>query len=67
MAGSISEAAASVIDFSSQKSAAFRNVTEEFSERYQGQVLQGIAQGNGIASNSIALLQGRGGRVDISA
>ena len=67
MAGSISEAAAPIIDFRNQKSAAFRNVSEDFSERYQGQVLQGVAQGNEIASNSTAGLQGRGARLDISA
>jgi hypothetical protein len=67
MAGSISEAAAPVIDFRNQKTAAFRSVTEQFGERYEGQVLQGVAQGNEIASNSIASLQGRGARLNISA
>lgn len=67
MAGTISEAAAPVIDFRNQKTAAFRGVTEDFGERYQGQILQGVAQGNEIASNSIASLQGRGARLNITA
>lgn len=67
MAGTISEAAAPVIDFRNQKTAAFRNVTEQFAERTQSEVLQGVAQGNEIASNSTAGLQGRGARLNISA
>jgi hypothetical protein len=67
MAASISQAAAPVIDFRNQKTAAFRDVTEQFAQNYQSQVLQGVSQGNEIASNSIASIQGRGSKLNISA
>ena len=67
MAGSISQAATPVIDFRNQKTAALLDVSQKFSERTQNEILQNVAQGNEIASNSTAVLQGRGGRVDISA
>jgi hypothetical protein len=67
MAATISQAAQPVIDFRNQKTAAFRDVTEKFAENYQGQILKGVAQGNEIASNSIASLQGRGAKLNISA
>ncbi|MCA3248325.1 MAG: hypothetical protein ACKOEE_08605 [Tagaea sp.] len=67
MAGSISQAAAPVIDFRNQKTAALLDVSQQYSQRTETEVLRGVAQGNEIASNSTAVLQGRGGRVDIVA
>lgn len=67
MAGSITQAAAPVIDFNTQKRAAQRDVSQQYTDRTETEVLRGVAQGNEIASNSIAVLQGRGGRVDVLA
>lgn len=67
MAASISDATKPVLDFRNAKNDAQNSVTADINEQRTQQTLSGVAQGNEQASNSIAILQGRGSNVNISA
>lgn len=67
MAASISDATKPVLDFRNAKNDAQNSVTGDINEQRTQQTLSGIAQGNEQASNAIAILQGRGQSVNISA
>jgi hypothetical protein len=67
MAASISDATKPVLDFRNAKNEAQNSVTSDANERRTERTLSGVAQGNELASNSIAILQGRGQSVNISA
>jgi hypothetical protein len=55
------------LDFRNAKNEAQNSVTSDANERRTERTLSGVAQGNELASNSIAVLQGRGQSVNISA
>lgn len=67
MAASISDATRPILDFRNAKNDAQNSVTIDANEQRTQQTLAGVSQGNEIASNSIAILQGRGQNVSISA
>jgi hypothetical protein len=67
MAASISDATKPVLDFRNAKNDAQNSVTQSANESRTQQTLSGVAQGNELASNSIAILQGRGQSVNLSA
>lgn len=67
MAASISDATRPVLDFRNAKNDAQNSVTSDANEQRTQRTLASVSQGNELASNSIAILQGRGQNVSISA
>lgn len=67
MALTISSAAQPILDFRNAKTETFNDVTTDFADRTKQRVLTQVSQGNQIASNALAAINGRGSNVDISA
>ena len=67
MALTISQAAKPILDFRNAKTETFNNVTADFADQTKQRVLTQVSQGNQIAGNSLAAINGRGTNIDISA
>ncbi len=67
MALTISQATQPVLDFRNAKTEQLNRVSIEVADETRQQTLQAVSQGNQIASNSTAVLSGRGSSIDFQA
>lgn len=67
MALTISQATKPILDFRNAKNESLNRVTVDFADQTKQRVLKQVSEGNQIAGNSLAAINGRGSNINISA
>jgi hypothetical protein len=67
MALTIAQAAQPILDFRNAKTESLNRVTVDFADQTKQRVLQNVSEGNQLASNALAAINGRGSNINISA
>ncbi|MBL8807657.1 MAG: hypothetical protein JNN22_12490 [Rhodospirillales bacterium] len=67
MALTIAQATKPILDFRNAKNDSLNRVTVDFADQTKQRVLKQVSEGNQIAGNSLAAINGRGNNINISA
>lgn len=67
MALTIAQATKPILDFRNAKNESLNRVTVDFADQTKQRVLKQVSEGNQIAGNSLAAINGRGNNINISA